>query len=189
MSNPRLGATDACYPPPTDCVKMGSSSLTMSQKGVKFLLKHEGFKPSLYNDALGHCTIGYGYLVHRGKCNGSLNEEPFRDKKGNPTSLTKAQATDQFSQKLGPYIDGVRNNVDVELTQYEFDALVSFSYNLGANILKGSTLLKYINAGKWDRIHNEIMKYNKGRVNGRLQIIKGLTNRRYAEANMFFGIY
>lgn len=58
---------------------------SISRAGLKFIADWEGFRGQLYNDPAGHCTIGFGHLVHHGPCNGT---EPERFKRG----LTRAQA-------------------------------------------------------------------------------------------------
>ena len=69
------------------------------------------------------------------------------------------------------------------LTQNQFDALVSFCYNVGPANLKASTLLKKVNANPNDEtIREELKKWNKGGG----KVLKGLTRRREAEANLYF---
>ncbi|HEY0791030.1 MAG TPA: lysozyme [Chthoniobacterales bacterium] len=191
MSNPRLGALKGFYPPPIQCVPKGSASLDVSPSGIAFLKRKEGFSGHLYNDKAGHCTIGYGHLVHLGQCDGSLAEAKFA--KG----ITRPEAAKLASANLVKYVDAVRLAVNVELTQYEFDALVSFTYNLGANILhpKGhgpSSLLRHVNAGEWALITASFMKYVNVRnpETKKLEFSQSLANRRFEEARLFlFGTY
>ena len=181
MSNPRLGASNACFPPPNECVPQGSKSLNISSAGVAFIKGKEGFVGHLYNDDAGHCTVGYGHLVHLGKCDGSQTEKEFKD------GITKETAAQEASVNLVKYVNAVRLAVDVELTQYEFDALVSFTYNLGAGILPGSSLLRRVNAGEWNLVTAAFMQYVNARdpKTKKLVFNQGLANRRGAEASLF----
>ena len=73
--------------------------------------------------------------------------------------------------------------VTVPLHQHQFDALVSWTYNLGPTNLKSSTLLAVLNQGKYDEVPAQIMRWNK--AGGKE--LEGLTRRRQAEADMFAG--
>jgi lysozyme len=73
--------------------------------------------------------------------------------------------------------------VRVDLEPHQYDALLSFIYNLGATNLKDSTLLKYVNERKFDLVPNEFHRWNK--VNGVVSL--GLTRRRHLEALRFEG--
>jgi lysozyme len=75
------------------------------------------------------------------------------------------------------------------VNQNQFDALVSFCYNLGIGAFNSSTLKKKVIANPGDlSIRDEFMKWNKARVKGVLTELKGLTNRRKAEADLYFKI-
>lgn len=68
-----------------------------------------------------------------------------------------------------------------KLTQHQFDALVDFTYNLGCGSLRGSTLLKKLNAGDIEGAANEFPRWNKiGKIPN-----AGLTRRRIAEQKLF----
>jgi len=85
---------------------------------------------------------------------------------------------------VAKFEDSVNVLVDVPLTQCQFDALVSFCYNLGASALKGSTLLKLLNAGDYDAAGGQFIRWNK--CKGRE--LAGLTARRDAEQELYFGV-
>jgi GH24 family phage-related lysozyme (muramidase) len=130
----------------------------------------------MYNDVAGHCTIGYGYLIHKGRCTGkAASEKPFL--KG----ITQPQAEALLMQKVRRFEDVVKKAVKVILNQNQFDALVSFVYNLGPGAFQSSTLLKKLNEGKYDVVPAEIRKWVK--AGGKT--IKGLEIRRNEEANLF----
>ena len=134
----------------------------------------EGLRPHLYDDAGGHCTIGYGHLVHSGRCNGS---EPAEFKAG----ISEARATEIFRTRLENYEATVRTSVTVELTQSEYDALVSFCFNIGAGAFRRSTLLRLLNQGDRASVPTELAKWV--RSGGR--VISGLQRRRGLKADLF----
>lgn len=145
----------------------------LSSQGVNFIGGWEGFRAHLYNDALGHCTIGYGHLVHRGACTGA---EPPRFKSG----LTRAQALKLLKADAAVAVGGVNRGVHVTLNQTQFDALVSFTFNVGVGAFLGSTLLRMLNEGRYSRVPGELMRWTN---NG----LPGLVRRRKAESTLFSG--
>lgn len=152
------------------------AQMRLSAKGVRFIAQWEGFEPRLYNDPLGHCTIGYGHLVHRGRCNGS---EPPNFKDG----ITRAEALELLHEDAARFVRCVNKGVRVRLNQHQFDALVSFSYNVGCAAFTGSTLLRKLNQGRYDDVPAELMRWTNGGL-------PGLVRRRRAEGRLFrYGDY
>ena len=77
----------------------------------------------------------------------------------------------------------------LNLNQNQFDALMSFIYNIGISAFLNSTLFKKALANQNDEtIRNEFMRWNKAKVNGKMVVLKGLNNRRIAESNLYFTI-
>ena len=77
----------------------------------------------------------------------------------------------------------------LNLNQNQFDALMSFIYNIGISAFLNSTLFKKALANQNDEtIRNEFMRWNKAKVNGKMIVLKGLNNRRIAESNLYFTI-
>lgn len=149
--------------------KAGKRSI--SPAGVRFIGGWEGFRGKLYDDPLGHCTIGYGHLVHLGRCNGT---EPARFKRG----LSQDQALDLLNSDVKRYEDAVNASVKVPLNQQQFDALVSFTYNVGPGNLASSTLLRRLNRKEYAAVPSELMRWtNRG--------LAGLVRRRRAEGVLF----
>jgi len=100
-------------------------------------------------------------------------------------TITKKDAWELFRKQVQQHANTISQYVKVPLNQNQYDALASFQYNLGPHILKNSSLLKYLNAKQWDKACAEIMLYNKARVKGVLQPLRGLTNRRKEEVALF----
>ena len=146
----------------------------ISENGLNLIKQFEGFRSQLYNDPVGHCTIGYGTLVHRGMCNGS---EPAEFRQG----ISEPRATQLLLKKVEQFADAINRLVQVPLNQNQFDALVSFVYNVGAGALQRSTLLKELNRGHYDRVPAELRKWVK--AGGRTLL--GLVKRREAEAALY----
>jgi lysozyme len=97
-------------------------------------------------------------------------------------AITEGQASTMLMNMLRSYEKSVDSFCRDDINQNQFDALVAFAYNVGVNALKGSTLLKKVNKNPQDvTIRNEFLKWNK--ANGRA--LKGLTNRRIAEADLY----
>lgn len=111
-------------------------------------------------------------------------------------SITPAQAEAFFEADIARFERDVLSLVTREPTQGQFDAMVSFAYNAGADIdedkiaegLGDSTLLRLFNAGDFQRAADEFPKWNKGRVNGKRVELPGLTRRRWSERAMFLGV-
>ena len=98
---------------------------------------------------------------------------------------TRAQAEEALRRELAKHEAAVTRLVTVDLKQGQFDALVSFSYNVGSGALGGSTLLKKLNAGDNAGACAEFGKWDKATVNGKRVALRGLTIRRAMEAAMF----
>lgn len=148
--------------------------LKLSDEGLKFIARFEGFEPKLYDDVAKNCTIGYGHLVHMGPINGKESEE-FKG------GITEERGQELLREDAESAIQVISQKVKVTLTQTQFDALVSFVYNVGAGAFESSTLLKELNAGHVDKIADEIKKWSKAAG----KVVKGLQVRREAEAKLF----
>lgn len=146
-----------------------------SDKGVKFILRQEGFRSKPYDDGVGVMTIGYGHAIRRG--------EEFPEE-----GLTREEALELFRKDLAPREKIVRDSVQVPLTQGQFDALVSLVYNIGATAFKNSTLLRLLNEQKnYRAAAMQFGRWVKGRVKGVLTTLRGLVKRRAGEREMFEG--
>ncbi|MCU2457547.1 lysozyme [Enterobacter hormaechei subsp. hoffmannii] len=141
-----------------------------SDKGIALIKEFEGCKLTAYQDSVGVWTIGYGWTQ-------PVDGKPIR------AGMTIKQETAERLLKTGlvSYESDVSRLVKVGLTQGQFDALVSFTYNLGARSLSTSTLLRKINAGDYAGAADEFLRWNK--AGGK--VLKGLTRRREAERALF----
>lgn len=140
--------------------------MKISQKGMKLIQDFEGLALKAYKDPIGIWTWGYG----------STGPHVTPDKVG-----TQEEAEQLLKKDLERFEKGVSDLVKVKLNQNQFDALVSFSFNLGLGSLKSSTLLKKLNASDYQGAANEILRWN--RAGGK--VLNGLTRRRIAERGLF----
>lgn len=147
---------------------------TLSRSGVRLIARFEGFRSDLYDDAAGHCTIGYGHLVHHGNCTGS---EPAEFRRG----ITRERALEILGDDAASAAATVNRLVTVPLEQHQFDALVSFVFNVGGGAFEGSTLLRVLNEGHYDHVPSELNRWVK--ANG--TTLAGLVTRRKAEGALF----
>lgn len=148
--------------------------MKIGQKGLQLIKDFEGWYSKPYLDPIGIATIGYGftyYLPSRRRV--AMDDIP----------LTRTTGDRMLADILTHYENDVLRLVQRSLRQQQFDALVSFTYNLGATNLSKSTLLKRINQDPDDkRIADEFMKWDK--AGGR--VLPGLVRRRAAEAKLYF---
>jgi lysozyme len=146
----------------------------LSHAGAAFIGRFEGYRGGLYNDPAGHCTIGFGHLVHFGPCDG---HEPPSYRQG----LTREEALVLLRSDAATRSAAVRHLVTVPLAQHEHDALVSFVFNVGAGAFKGSGLRARLNAGQRNLVPGQLMLWTRGGG----QVLPGLRNRRRAEGRLF----
>ncbi|MFZ5192727.1 lysozyme [Enterobacter roggenkampii] len=141
-----------------------------SEKGIAVIKQFEGCKLTAYQDSVGVWTIGYGWTQ-------PVDGKPIR------AGMTIKQETAERLLKTGlvSYESDVSRLVKVGVTQGQFDALVSFTYNLGARSLSTSTLLRKLNAGDYAGAADEFLRWNK--AGGK--VLNGLTRRREAERALF----
>lgn len=141
--------------------------MKISSAGLELIQEFEGLRQKAYLDAVGVPTIGFGHT------NGVKMGQ----------SITYAQAVDYLREDVEDAENAVDRLVKAPLSQNQFDALVSFTFNLGQGNLGKSTLLKKLNAGDYKGAADEFLKWNK--AGGRT--LHGLVRRREAERKMFLG--
>lgn len=141
--------------------------MNTSEEGIKLIKHFEGFEANAYKCPAGVWTIGYGHTK-------DVTEGD---------EWSEAHASHMLEVELEEFERYIHDCVEVELTQYQFDALVAWIYNLGVGNFKSSTLLKVLNSGDYDAVPEQIERWNKaGGV-----VLKGLVRRRAAESLMFQG--
>ena len=145
------------------------TTIKTSSKGYNLIKKFEGLATTPYKCPAGVLTIGYG---HTGKdvIKGMVITELYADE------LLKADVA-----KLEHSLIKSLNADEIEINQNQFDALISFSYNLGLTRLVNSTLWRYLKEGNVKAAAGQFIRWNK--ANGK--VLQGLTFRREAEAKLF----
>jgi len=147
--------------------KKRSKSMNISQEGLSLIKKFEGCELEAYKCAAGVWTKGYGSTKNV--------------KEGD--TLTQEEADELLLHEMDEYEGYIKDNVTSDLDQNQFDALVSWVFNLGPSNLKASTMLKVVNAGDMKEVPAQIKRWNK--ANGKT--LQGLIRRREAEALLFEG--
>lgn len=144
---------------------MANENMKISQNGRNLIKEFEGMRLTAYQDSVGVWTIGYGHTkgVYPGM------------------QISEQQANAFLDEDIKTHAVGIFNFVTVQLNQNQFDALVSFHFNLGPYILQGSALLSYLNNKNWQLAANEMMAY----VHAGGQVLPGLVRRRKAESELF----
>lgn len=141
--------------------------MTTSNQGKDLIKAFEGLRLDAYRCPAGVPTIGWGHTkgVKMGQ------------------HITAAQAEDLLVEDIAP-IERLLNSLGINFRQEQFDALVSWIFNLGAGKFTGSTMLKRIKEDASDeRITDELIRWTYSGM----QQLPGLINRRVAEANLFIG--
>ena len=141
--------------------------MRLSSAGLDLLKKSEGFRSRIYDDVAGLATIGFGHRLRRG--------ESF------PCGINEAQGEKMLAGDVLVAEEAVTRLVKVSLTQGQFDALVDFVFNLGAGRLAGSTLLRYLNEGKYDAAAWQLLAWDHAGA----REIASLKNRREAEFKLW----
>lgn len=147
--------------------------MKMSANGLALVKEFEGLRLKAYKCPAAVWTIGYGHTSAAGVPNVTPD-----------MVITKENAEQILKEDMEQYENGVRKYVKVDLTQGQFDALVDFAYNAGVGALAKSTLLKKVNAGKFDEVPAEFMKWTKGGG----KELPGLVRRRRAEVKLWRGL-
>jgi lysozyme len=147
--------------------------MILDNKGYLFITKHEGLSLKPYLCPAKIPTIGYGNTYYSdGKRVTLLDKD-----------ITKQQAFEMFKEIANRFAKRVDELVTSNINQNQFNALVSFAYNVGTGNFSSSTLLKKINKNPNDlTLKAEFLRWNK--AGGK--VLNGLTNRRNEEADLYF---
>jgi len=144
-----------------------NNELKTSQEGISLIKSFEGCELTAYRCSANVPTIGFGHTA--GVSDGD--------------TCTQEEAETMLAEDLEEFEDYVKNYVESELQQNEFDALVAWTYNLGPKNLSESTLLKELNAGNLEEVPRQMKRWN--RAGG--EVLDGLIRRREAESRLFKG--
>lgn len=144
--------------------------MKFGKKGLDLIKSFEGFQARGYRCPAHVWTIGYGHtgLVHGKRINSDM-------------AITRKVGEELLLEDVSSAVATVNKRVTVKLNQNEFDALVSFVFNVGGGNFAGSTLLRKLNVGDKKGAANAFLAWNKG--GGR--VLAGLTRRRQAERKLF----
>lgn len=140
--------------------------MNISEKGRNLIKNFEGLRLKAYRCSSNRLTIGYGHTAN-------VKESDV---------ITKEQAENYLTQDLKRFENAVNRLVKVPLTQNQFDALISFTFNLGEGNLQKSTLLKLLNERKYNEAANQFERWCLDAQNRPLE---GLKRRRKAEKELY----
>lgn len=141
--------------------------MRLSPEGLVLVKRFEGFSPVVYRCPAGIPTIGYGHVV----------QDAARFAHG----IGEAQATQLLLGDVAVAEQAVRRLIAVKLAQGQWDALVSFTFNLGGGRLQASTLRRVVNRGEHEAVPAQLMRW----VYGGGRVLPGLVARRAAEAALY----
>lgn len=142
----------------------------VTQEGLDLIKRFEGFSPEVYICPAGYPTIGYGHLIRAG--------ESF-------TVITETQAEILLKRDVNAAERSVLRLINIPLTDGQFDALVSFTYNLGAGALQRSTLRRKVNRGEHAAVPAQFMRWVW--AGGRK--LNGLVTRRLMEGKTYIALF
>ena len=141
--------------------------MKMSKEGLSLIKKFEGCEYNAYKCAADVWTIGYGHTA-------DVKEGDL---------VSQQEADKMLEEDVKIFEEEVLKAVTVPLHQHQFDALVSWTFNLGGANLNASTMLKVINSSAYEDVPHQIKRWNK--AGGK--VLEGLTRRRLAESLLFEG--
>lgn len=164
--------------------------MKISDKALGMLKHHEGVRQKPYRDVVGLWTVGVGHLMYpeqaklpnkRVKGDEPMIRSEFEIKPQDNRTFSMEEVDGILRQDLVTFERGVERLCTVPLKQGQFDALVSFSFNIGLGGLQRSTLRQKVNRGDFEGAAEEFMKYTM--AGGK--VFKGLVNRRNDEKALF----
>ncbi|MFW0776978.1 MAG: lysozyme [Rickettsiales bacterium] len=139
-----------------------------SALGINLIKEFEGFSATRYLCPGGKLTIGYGHVIRE-------------DERDTLHNITKLEAESLLTNDVCVAEDAICRLVNVSINQNQYDALVSFIYNVGVGAFARSTLLRHINNGEFEKAAEQFQRwiYSSGKK------LSGLIRRREAEAELF----
>ncbi len=166
-------------PDPEDAAEGDEDStrggMHLSRAGARFIARFEGYVGKPYNDAVGHCTIGYGHLLHLGNC----RQSDYGQFSG---GVDKDEALTYLRRDASRAAQSVRA-LGVDFSPQQFDALVCFTFNLGGGWTSDSGLQRALARGDHRAVPAELSKWVYAGSPAR--VLQGLVNRRRAEGRLY----
>ena len=157
----------------------------VSALGVQMIMRLEGTRDTVYLDAVGLPTVGVGHLLTKDE----LSSGRIIAANGGIIDIRKPLSYGDIyallMDDLSEYEYAINTNITQTLNQHQFDALVSWAFNVGAGAVARSTLRKLLNAGNFEAVPAQLRRWDK--AGGR--VLRGLQNRRDAEVRMWLGQY
>lgn len=157
-----------------------AGTFKISDSGVEFIKRYEGWRRTVYLDVAGLKTVGVGHLLTKAELAGNYvtigGQRVYLDR-----ALTDTEVSQLLRQDLTPKEQTVRNAINVQVTQSQYDMLVSLCFNIGSDKFEKSTLVRELNAGNFEAAPAAFMMWVKAKG----KTVKGLINRRQAEASNF----
>jgi lysozyme len=123
-----------------------------SPAALRFVMSCEGFRRSAYNDVLGNCTIGYGHLLHLGNC----VAQDFS------LHVNRSAAQSLFMGDAQGAINALNNTLSIPVSQQQFDALFSLTFNMGIGRLQTHDVWKDVQSGNSGRVPADIRSLSAG---------------------------
>jgi GH24 family phage-related lysozyme (muramidase) len=159
-----------------DVLPQGLPLRKVYRKGIELTKKWEGWVPNRYNDAVGYCTVGYGHLLKKARCDGTGTEVEFLN------GISEKRGEELLIEDMKKAQIAVQMAAPKDLTDGQFAALVDFTFNVGAGNFKNSTLLKVVKSKQLDRVPEQLRRWTKAAG----VELNGLKNRREDEIKVFF---
>lgn len=159
-----------------DVLPQGVELRKVYRPGIELTKKWEGWVPKRYNDAVGYCTVGYGHLLKKKNCDGTGNEVEFLkgiSKKRGEELLIEDMAKAQITVQLA---------VPKDIDDGAYAAIVDFTFNVGGNNFKNSTLLAVVKKKQFDRVPEQFLRWTRAAG----VELAGLKKRRQDEIRIFF---
>jgi len=156
--------------------------MQISEKCLKMLQHHEGIRQKPYRCPAKLWTVGCGHVLYPRQAQIKLEErDSFPLEERDNRTFSMDEVNEIMKNDLNRFERGVEKYCPVKLTQGQFDALVSFSFNLGIGTLQRSTLRQKVIRGEMEEAAEEFLKYTL--AGGK--VLKGLVTRRNDERALF----
>lgn len=154
--------------------------MEISESGKRKIREWEGSRARPYRDAGGKLTIGVGHLLTKSELASGkiwIQGQAVRYADG----LSDRQILDLLGQDVAGAEQAINDGVEVELSQNQFDALVSFTFNVGSTAFKNSTLRRQLNQGDYAAVPAQLRRW----VRCNCRVVQGLVNRREEEIELW----